>query len=109
VDFDDAQKNIITNTAFRDTNTLWSGPFSPSSCDTNNDFSIILEKKPSNQQLYLKPNTTAAHTITSRTLVSQNASSKIYKVEGNFSAIYLDGTTEVPVSGNYRTEIEVLN
>lgn len=106
IDFDNPQKNIITNTILKDDNSIWSGPFS-NICDLNNDFSIILEKKPSNQRLYLKPNTTPSHTITSMSLVSEDAATKVYKVAGNFNAIYLNGASDLPVSGNYSVEVKV--
>lgn len=108
IDFDDSQKNILTNTIFKDDNSLYGGLTNPNICERNNDFSIILEKKPSNQKLNLKPNTIPTHTITNISLISQDAASKIYKVEGNFNAIYLNGTSDMPVFGNYRVEIEVL-
>ncbi len=107
IDFDNPQKNIITNTIFKDDNFIWGDFFNPNLCERNNDFSIIIETKPSNQRLYLKPNTTPTHSITNVSLVSEDAAAKIYKVEGNFNAIYLNGNNDLPVSGNYRVQLEV--
>ena len=107
IDFEDTQKNILTNTIFKDNNSLWSGISNPNICERNNDFSVIIEQKPSNQRLYLKPNTSPTHTITSMSLISENASSKLYKIEGTFNAVYINGTNDFPVFGNYRVKIEI--
>ena len=100
-------KNIITNSRLTDKNDIYSGT-DVNVCNLNNDFSIIYEDKLSNKYLSLKPNTAKKHTITKVTQVSENTTSRILIVEGGFEAIFLSGSTEIPIKGSYRTEIEVL-
>lgn len=107
LNFENTQQNVITSTRLRDTNSIWSGPFA-NTCELNNDLTIIYEKKPSDERLNLKPNTTPTHNITDVSFVSEDASSKTYKVEGNFNAIYLNGNADLPINGNYRVLVEVL-
>lgn len=106
-DFDDPQKNIVTNTRLTDVNDLWEANYNEDVCSINNDFSIVFEDKLNDTFLRLKPNTTKTHTITNVNLASDDATSKFYIIEGNFSAIFLKGTTDVPINGNYRIKIEV--
>lgn len=106
-DFDDPQKNIVTNTRLTDVNDLWEANYDEDVCSINNDFSIVFEDKLNDTFLRLKPNTTKTHTITNVNLASEDATSKFYIIEGNFSAIFLKGTTDVPINGNYRIKIEV--
>lgn len=106
-DFDDPQKNIVTNTRLTDVNDLWEANYDEDVCSINNDFSIVFEDKLNDTFLRLKPNTTKTHTITNVDLASEDATSKFYIIEGNFSAIFLKGTTDVPINGNYRIKIEV--
>lgn len=112
VDFSNPQKNIVTNTRITDTNSLYylttEGINSASICDKNNDFSIVFEDKVSKKYLDFKPNSTRTHTITKVVQVSDDAEAKQYIIEGNFNATFLNGTSAIPVSGNYRIKIDVL-
>ena len=107
IDFGDLQKNIVTNTRLTDINDLWEVNYNEDTCSKNNDFSIVFEDKLNDIFLRLKPNTTKTHTITSVNLASEDATSKFYIIEGNFSATFLKGTIDVPINGNYRIKIEV--
>ncbi len=108
IDFDNPQKNIITNARLTDINDLWEANYGEDVCSKNNDFSIIYEDKVSNEFLRLKPNSAMNHTITSAEFSSEDATSKFYIIEGTFSATFLKGNTDVPVNGNYRIKIETL-
>jgi hypothetical protein len=107
IDFSDPQKNIVTNTRMTDINDLWEANFSQDVCSKNNDFSIIYEDKISGDLLRFKPNAPKNHTITNVQFNSEDATSKFYIVEGNFNATFLKGSSDVPMSGNYRIKIEV--
>ena len=107
VDFSDPQKNTVTNTRMTDINDLWEANFSQDVCSKNNDFSIIYEDKISGIFLRFKPNAPKNHTITNVQFSSEDATSKFYIVEGNFNATFLKGSSDVPMSGNYRIKIEV--
>ncbi|PKB15487.1 hypothetical protein [Flavobacterium sp. 5] len=107
IDFSDKTKNIATNSGITDKNEVYPGN-DVDVCGLNNDFSIIFEDKVSNKYLSFKPNTTKKHTITKVTQVSEDTTSRDLIVEGNFEAVFLNGNTEIPVKGSYRTEIEVL-
>jgi hypothetical protein len=108
IDFDNPQKNIITNTRLTDINDLWEANYGQDVCSKNNDFSIIYEDKVSNEFLRLKPNSAMNHTITSVVFSSEDTTSKFYIIEGTFSATFLKGNTDVPINGNYRIKIETL-
>lgn len=108
IDFDNPQKNILTNTRLTDINDLWEANFGEDVCSKNNDFSIIYEDKVSNEFLRLKPNSAKNHTITSVIFSSEDATSKFYIIEGTFSATFLKGNIDVPINGNYRIKIETL-
>jgi hypothetical protein len=108
LDFDNPQKNIITNTRLTDINDLWEADYGEDVCSKNNDFSIIYEDKVSNEFLRLKPNSAMNHTITSVVFSSEDTTSKFYIIEGTFSATFLKGNTDVPINGNYRIKIETL-
>ena len=105
-DFENEQKNVITNAKLKDDNSLFGGLNSV--CELNNDFTIIFENKPSYQRAYFKPGTTQTHNITSKTFISEDATSKLYKIEGNFNSIFKNGNTDVPIFGDYRIVVEVL-
>lgn len=107
INFENNQQNTISNSRLRDDNSVWSGPFA-NVCDLNNDLTIIYEKQPSYERLYLKPNTTASHNITNVVFESEDSTSKTYKVEGNFNATFLNGNSELPINGNYRILVDVL-
>jgi hypothetical protein len=112
VDFSDTKKNIATTTRVTDTNSYWdwmTDDLNSSFCDLNNDLCIWIEdKSKDNVYLKLKPNTTSKHNITKTEFISEDSTSKIYAIEGNFSATYIKDKSDFPVSGNYRTLIEVL-
>lgn len=108
IDFDNPQKNIVTNTRLTDINDLWEANYGEDVCSKNNDFSIIYEDKVSNEFLRLKPNSAMNHTITNVAFSSEDATSKFYIIEGTFSATFLKGNIDVPVNGNYRIKIETL-
>jgi hypothetical protein len=112
VDFSDTKKNIATTTRVTDTNSIWiysTDGISNSFCNVNNDLSLVIEEKSKdNGYLKLKPNTTSKHNITKTEFISEDSTSKTYAIEGNFSATYIKDKSDFPVSGNYRTLIEVL-
>lgn len=107
IDFENPAKNIATNTRVTDINDVWEVNYGEDICSKNNDFSIIFEDKVNDTFLRLKPNTTKTHNITNVRFVSEDASAKFYIIEGNFSATFLNGSNDVPVSGRYRIKIEV--
>jgi hypothetical protein len=106
-DFDDPQKNIVTNTRLTDVNDLWEANYNEDVCSINNDFSIVFEDKLNDTFLRLKPNTNKTHNITNVQFVSEDATSKFYIIEGNFNAMFLKGNIDVQINGNYRIKIEV--
>ena len=112
VDFSDTKKNIVNATRVTDTNSIWiysTDGISNSFCNLNNDLSLVIEdKSKDNGYLKLKPNTTSKHNITKTEFISEDSTSKTYAIEGNFSATYIKDKSDFPVSGNYRTLIEVL-
>lgn len=107
VDFENTQKNILANATVTDINSLY-GIMEGVYCDSNNELSLNFEDKVNNVYLKFKPNTPKTHTITSLTYVSEDAEAKQYIIEGNFSATFLKGNNDVPVSGNYRVKVDVL-
>lgn len=107
IDFENTQKNIVTNTRLTDINDLWEANFNENVCSKNNDLSIVFEDKVNNTFLRLKPNTNKTHNITNVQFVSEDATSKFYIIEGNFNAMFLKGSIDVPINGNYRIKIEV--
>jgi len=107
IDFNDPSKNVITNSRITDINDLFEFSFNEDVCSLNNDFSIIYEDKLTNELLRFKPGAPKNHTVTNVQFISEDETSKFYIVEGNFSATFLKGNTDVPVSGNYRTKIDV--
>jgi hypothetical protein len=107
VDFENTQKNIVTNTRLTDINDLWEANYNENVCSKNNDLSIVFEDKVNNTFLRLKPNTNKTHNITNVQFVSEDATSKFYIIEGNFNAMFLKGNIDVPINGNYRIKIEV--
>lgn len=107
IDFENLQKNIVTSTRLTDINDLWEANYSEDVCSINNDFSIVFEDKLNDTFLRLKPNATKTHTITDVRLVSEDATAKYYIIEGNFNATFLNGSTDIPIYGNYRIKIEV--
>lgn len=107
IDFENPQKNIVTNTRLTDINDIYEFNYGEDACSVNNDFSISFEDKVNDTFLRLKPNTAKTHTITNVRFVSEDASSKFYIIEGNFNATFLSGTSSIPVNGNYRIKVEV--
>ena len=107
IDFENTQKNIVTNTRLTDINDLWEANYNQDVCSKNNDLSIVFKNKLNNTFLRLKPNTTKTHIITNVRYVSEDATSKFYIIEGNFNAMFLNGNIDVPINGNYRIKIEV--
>jgi hypothetical protein len=107
IDFENLQKNIVTSTRLTDINDLWEANYNENVCSKNNDFSIVFEDKINDSFLRLKPNTPKTHTITDVRLVSEDATAKFYIIEGNFNATFLNGSTDIPIYGNYRIKIEV--
>jgi len=111
IDFSNTTKNIITNTRITDTNSLYylttEGIYASSVCNKNNDFSIVFEDKISKKYLDLKPNSNRTHNITKVEQVSEDAEAKQYIIEGTFNATFLNGSTSIPVNGNYRIKIDV--
>lgn len=108
VDFNNTQKNVITNTRLTDISDIFELNFTEDACSKNNDFSIVYEDKVSNKYLRLKPNSPKNHTITNVKFSSEDATSKFYIVEGTFNATFLKGNIDIPVNGNYKIEVEVL-
>jgi hypothetical protein len=108
IDFNDDVKNDIQVTRLTDTNDLWELGTGDNACSKTNDFSIVFEDKQTQDYLKLKQNTTATHTITRADLVSEDTQGEQYIIEGNFTATFLNGSTDVPVNGSYRTKIDVL-
>ena len=111
VDYSNPQKNNILNTRVTDTNsimTFTTDGINSDFCNLNNDLSIVYEDKGTNSYLNLKPNTQSTHNITSVVLVSEDSQSEFYIIEGNFNCTFLKGGVDVPVSGNYRINAEVL-
>ena len=107
IDFSDPTKNLITNSRITDINDLYENMFFEDVCSLNNDFSIIYQDKLTNELLRFKTGAAKNHTITNVQLISEDEARKFYIVEGNFNVTFLKGNTEVPISGNYRTKIDV--
>ncbi len=108
VDFENTQKNIVTNTRFTDINDLWEPNYNENVCSKNNDFSLVFEDKVTDQFLRFKPNTPKVHTITNVVFTNETASEKFYIVEGNFNCTLLKNNVDIPINGNYRIKIGVL-
>lgn len=108
IDFNDDNKNIITNTRVTDINDLWELNTGVDACSLNNDFSIIYENKLTNEFLELKNEAIKTHNITRLEFVSEDSQGEQYIIEGNFSATFNDDSVDIPVNGSYRTKIDVL-
>jgi hypothetical protein len=109
INFDDNQLNIISNTRLRDKNSVWPGSGGLSNtCDLNNDLTIVFEKNPSNERLYLKQNSTPTHNITNVSLVYEDVEAKTYRIKGNFNAIFNNGGVDLPIFGDYCIIVDVL-
>jgi hypothetical protein len=116
IDFSDATKNKVAVTRVTDTNSIWdlsTHGLNSNFCNLNNDLSLVIEDKSASTNtnrvyLKLKPNSTFTHTITKTQFVSESSTSKKYTVEGNFTATFIKGNADFPVSGSYRTQIKAL-
>ncbi len=108
VDFENTQKNIVTNTRFTDINDLWEPNYNENVCSKNNDFSLVFEDKGTDQFLRFNPNAPKAHTITNVVFTNETASEKFYIVEGSFNCTLLKNNADIPINGNYRIKIGVL-
>lgn len=111
IDYSNTQKNNILSTRIVDTNSVYTfttDGISSDFCNLNNDLSIIYEDKSTDTYLNLKPNTQSTHKITKVDFLSEDSQAKFYIVEGNFNCTFINNNVDVPVSGNYRIQIEVL-
>lgn len=111
-EFDNSSINTFTGAKLTDRNSFYSGVITgggePDVCNFKYDLSIVYLDETSDEYLKLKSGAPKTHNVTSVTFVSEDASYKIYNVEGNFSGTLIKNGVDVSFTGDYKRRLDVL-